>query len=70
MLEPQERLKLLARVQIPPVDAKDPESSGEHEKDEKDRNRRRTVTFIIEALEGITAKPIRQEVPFYVPDSD
>ncbi|MBK8750711.1 cytochrome c oxidase accessory protein CcoG [Candidatus Contendibacter odensensis] len=70
VLEPQERLKLLARVQIPPVDAKDPESSGEHEKDEKDRNRRRTVTFIIEALEGITAKPIRQEVPFYVPDSD
>jgi hypothetical protein len=45
----------LARVQIPPVE------------DEKRHDQsRRTVTFIIEALEGATAEPIRLEEPFYM----
>jgi hypothetical protein len=53
-LEPQERLKLLARVQVPPV------SVGEVTGD--------TVTFFVEPLEGVKAEPIRREVPFYVPE--
>ena len=57
-LEPQERLKLLARVQVPLVE------------DEKTADRRRTVGFIIESLEGATAEPIRLEEPFYIPDRD
>ena len=52
-LAPQERIKLLARVQIPPV---------ESSKVVGDK-----VMFVIESLEGATAKPIRQEVPFYAP---
>ncbi|HRZ25108.1 MAG TPA: FixG Ig-like domain-containing protein, partial [Candidatus Contendobacter sp.] len=52
-LTPQERIKLLARVQIPPV------AGGKAPGDK--------VTFIIEALAGATAEPIRREVPFYVP---
>ncbi len=53
-LEPQERLKLLARVQIPPVAASG--AVGD------------TVTFIVEPLAGVTAEPIRREVPFYTPE--
>ena len=55
-LTPQERIKLLARVQIPPVEG----GKGPGDK----------VTFIIEALAGATAEPIRREVPFYVPASN
>lgn len=70
-LEPQERLKLLARVQIPPMRAKEErEDDGKQEKDEKDHDRHRTVTFVIESLEGVTAHAIRREVPFYAPNSD
>ncbi|MBL8248474.1 MAG: hypothetical protein JNK95_08950 [Candidatus Competibacter sp.] len=68
-LEPQERLKLLARVQIPPIDAGDPEDSKERETDKKTHDQRRTVTFIIEPLAGATGDSIRREEPFYVPDS-
>ncbi|MDS4028087.1 MAG: cytochrome c oxidase accessory protein CcoG [Candidatus Contendobacter sp.] len=64
-LEPQERLKLLARVQIPPSKA------AEDEKHEHDRHdERNKVTFVIEPLEGMTAKPIYRKVPFYVPEGD
>ena len=52
-LTPQERIKLLARVQIPPIE------SGKAAGDK--------VVFIIRALEGTTAEPIRREVPFYAP---
>jgi len=55
-LTPQERIKLLARVQIPPV------VGGKAAGDK--------VTFIIEALAGATAEPIRREVPFYIPASN
>ncbi len=54
-LEPQERIKLLARVQIPPV------------QDEEAHDQQRTVTFIIESLAGVKTAPIRREEPFYVP---
>jgi polyferredoxin len=53
-LTPQQRIKLLARVQIPPVE------SGKKVGDK--------VVFMIEALEGATAEPIRREAPFYVPE--
>ena len=52
-LTPQERIKLLARVQIPPIEGG--KAAGDK------------VVFIIEALEGTTAEPIRREVPFYAP---
>lgn len=58
-LAPQERIKLLARVRIPPAQ--------EGDKEDHDRDK---VTFVIEALEGATAEPIRREVPFYVPEGD
>jgi hypothetical protein len=54
-LAPQERIKLLARVQIPPV------QPGVAAGDK--------VTFIIESLGGATAEPIRREAPFYVPEN-
>ncbi|HCK80429.1 MAG TPA: cytochrome c oxidase accessory protein CcoG [Candidatus Competibacter sp.] len=54
-LEPQERIKLLARVQIAP----DPTGKGEH----IDK-----ITFVIKPLEGVTAEPIRRRVPFSTPD--
>ncbi len=53
---PQERIKLLARVQVPPV--QDGKAAGDK------------VVFIIEALEGASAAPIRREVPFYAPASN
>lgn len=53
-LEPQERIKLLARVQIPPVAGSG--SPGDQ------------VTFIIEPLVGVKAAPIRRQVPFYTPE--
>ena len=40
------------------------------EKNDKDDAERTKVTFIIEALEGATAEPIRRKVPFYLPDND
>jgi cytochrome c oxidase accessory protein FixG len=55
-LEPQERLKLLARVQVAP----DPTGVGET----SDK-----ITFVVKPLEGATASPIRQEVPFSMPES-
>ncbi|MFZ1641638.1 MAG: cytochrome c oxidase accessory protein CcoG [Candidatus Contendobacter sp.] len=55
-LGPQERIKLLARVQVPPV--QDGKAAGDK------------VVFIIEALEGVSAEPIRREVPFYAPASN
>ena len=55
-LTPQERIKLLARVQVPPVEGG--KAAGDK------------VTFVIEVLAGATAEPIRREVPFYVPVSD
>jgi polyferredoxin len=58
-LAPQERIKLLARVRIPPI------QDDREEEDDRDK-----VTFIIEALEGATDDPIRREVPFYVPEGD
>ncbi|MCB1821737.1 MAG: cytochrome c oxidase accessory protein CcoG [Candidatus Competibacteraceae bacterium] len=54
-LAPQERIKLLARVQMPP--SRLHEVSGDK------------ITFIIEALDGASAEPIRQEAPFYIPES-
>ncbi|MDG4554806.1 MAG: cytochrome c oxidase accessory protein CcoG [Candidatus Competibacter sp.] len=54
-LAPQERLKLLARVQIPPI------RSGGMSGDQ--------VTFVIEALAGASGVPIRREMPFYAPES-
>ena len=53
-LEPQERIKLLARVQIPPVGGNG--SPGDQ------------VTFVIEPLTGVQAEPIRRQVPFYIPE--
>ena len=53
-LASQERIKLLARVQIPSI------RSGGANGD--------NVTFIIESLEGTSAEPIRREMPFYVPE--
>jgi polyferredoxin len=55
-LAPQERIKLLARVQIPPP------QPGNAASDK--------VTFIIESLEGAEAEPIRRPVPFYVPEGN
>lgn len=55
-LDPQERLKLLARVQLAP----DPTGIGET----GDK-----ITFIIKPLEGVTANPIRREVPFSMPEN-
>jgi polyferredoxin len=55
-LAPQERIKLLARVQVPPI--------------QQGRAAGDKVTFVIESLEGATAEPIRREVPFYAPASD
>ncbi len=67
-LAPQERIKLLARVRIPPVqDDDDDEKEDDHKKEHADRDR---VVFVIEALQGATAEPIRREVPFYVPEED
>ena len=54
-LAPQERIKLLARVQVPPI--RPGVAAGDK------------VTFIIESLEGMLAEPIRREVPFYVPEN-
>lgn len=56
VLEPQERIKLLARVQIAP----DP--TGPHHGVEY-------ITFVVKSLEGATAEPIRRKVPFSMPDS-
>ena len=56
-MEPQGRIKLLARVQIPP----DPTGVGE----EID-----SITFVIKPVAGVTAEPIRREVPFSQPDTD
>jgi hypothetical protein len=53
-LAPQERIKLLARVQIPP--SRLHEASGDK------------ITFIIEALDEASAEPIRQQAPFYIPE--
>lgn len=71
-LAPQERLKLLARIQVPPVAVKDDDADGKTEKreNEKDDMERAKVTFIVEALEGAAAEPIRRKVPFYRPDND
>jgi polyferredoxin len=71
-LAPQERLKLLARIQIPPVAIKGDDGHEQHEKHEDEKNdvERAKVTFIVEALEGATAEPIRRKVPFYQPDND
>jgi cytochrome c oxidase accessory protein FixG len=52
-LAPQERIKLLARVQVPPV------QGGKAAGDK--------VTFVIESLRGAPTQPIRWEVPFYAP---
>ena len=57
-LESQERLQLLARVQIAPSD------QGEGQPVARDR-----VTFIITALDESHGEPIRREVPFYVPEN-
>jgi cytochrome c oxidase accessory protein FixG len=57
-LESQERLQLLARVQIAPSDP------GEGPPVARDR-----VTFIITALDESHGEPIRREVPFYVPEN-
>jgi hypothetical protein len=54
-LAPQERIKLLARVQIPPTQR----SVGSSDK----------ITFIIEALDGASVEPIRRVAPFYAPES-
>ena len=71
-LAPQERLTLLARIQVPPVAVKDDDAHEKTEKheDEKDDMERAKVTFIVEALEGAAAEPIRRKVPFYRPDND
>ena len=55
-LAPQERIKLLARVRIPPVTEGSKAGDG--------------VVFVIELLEGAVAEPIRREVPFYAPGDD
>lgn len=55
-LQPQERIKLLARVHVPPA--------------ESAQEQRQTVTFIIDLLEGATAEPIRRQVPFSLPGPD
>ncbi len=55
-LQPQERIKLLARVHVPPAD--------------RAQEQRQTVTFIIDLLEGATAEPIRRQVPFSLPGPD
>ena len=55
-LDPQERLKLLARVQLAP----DPTGIGET----GDK-----ITFIIKPLEGVTANPVHREVPFSMPEN-
>ncbi len=60
-LESQERIKLLARVQIPSARLNSKPDSNDA---------RQTVTFIIEPLEGVTADPVYLVEPFYVPDSD
>ncbi|MCC8991729.1 MAG: hypothetical protein LM514_03940, partial [Streptococcus sp.] len=57
----QERIKLLARVQIPSARLNSKADSNDA---------RQTVTFIIEPLEGVTADPVYLVEPFYVPDSD
>ncbi|MBK8183695.1 MAG: cytochrome c oxidase accessory protein CcoG [Candidatus Competibacteraceae bacterium] len=55
-LEPQERVKVPARVQV----AADPTGVSEHV---------RTITFVITLLEGATSEPIRREVPFSMPEN-
>ncbi|NJM11091.1 MAG: cytochrome c oxidase accessory protein CcoG [Synechococcaceae cyanobacterium SM1_2_3] len=57
----QERIKLLARVQIPSARLNSKPDSNDA---------RQTVTFIIEPLEGAAADPVDLVEPFYVPDSD
>lgn len=57
-LESQERLQLLARVQIAPSD--------QDENSQPDRDR---VTFVITALDDSQGEPIRREVPFYLPEN-
>ncbi|CDI01285.1 Iron-sulfur cluster-binding protein [Candidatus Competibacter denitrificans Run_A_D11] len=56
-LEPQGRIKLVARVQVPP----DPTGVDE----EID-----SITFVIQPVAGVTADPIRREVPFSRPETD
>ncbi|PIE82853.1 MAG: cytochrome c oxidase accessory protein CcoG [Candidatus Contendobacter odensis] len=53
-LKPQERIKLMARVRIPPV--QNNATVGDN------------VTFVIQIMDGATAEPIRRQVPFYVPE--
>ncbi|MBL8251487.1 MAG: cytochrome c oxidase accessory protein CcoG [Candidatus Competibacter sp.] len=57
VLEPQERIKLLARVQIAP-DPTGPNHGVER------------ITFVVKPSEGATADPIRREVPFSMPESE
>ncbi|TVR61183.1 MAG: cytochrome c oxidase accessory protein CcoG [Candidatus Competibacteraceae bacterium] len=57
-LESQERLQLLARVQMAPSDQRQDQPVA------RDR-----VTFIITALDESHGEPIRREVPFYVPEN-
>ena len=55
-LAPQERIKLLAWVQVPPTGKG---GAPGHQ-----------VTFVIEPLAGVEATPIQQRVPFYIPEED
>lgn len=67
VLEPQERIKLLARVRIPPLRSRRTirmkRGTTRMKRDELEHAK---VTFVVEALAGATAKPIRRNVPFYV----
>lgn len=56
-LEPQGRIKLVARVQVPP----DPTGVDEDID---------SITFVIQPVAGATADPIRREVPFSRPETD
>ncbi|HQC72663.1 MAG TPA: FixG Ig-like domain-containing protein, partial [Candidatus Competibacteraceae bacterium] len=65
-LAPQQRIKLLARVQLPPRQDDDHEGRERREHD----GEREKVNFIIEVLEGAKTAPIQRQVPFYLPEGD
>jgi hypothetical protein len=65
-LAPQQRIKLLARVQLPPRQGDDHEGRERREHD----GEREKVKFIIEALDGAKTAPIQRQVPFYLPEGD